>query len=55
MVFFDQFKTFKMPTIKFEKIFAVFMIPIALLKELEPRQTSHGIVGYPASDVGKKV
>ena len=30
MIFFDQFKV---PTIKFRKCFAEFMIPIALLKE----------------------
>ena len=30
MIFFDQFKV---PTIKFGKCFAEFMIPIALLKE----------------------
>ena len=31
MIFFDQFKV---PTIKFGKCFAEFMIPIALLKKL---------------------
>ena len=31
MIFFDQFKV---PTIEFEKCFAEFMIPIALLKSL---------------------
>ena len=32
MVFFDQFKV---PTIKFGKYFAEFMIPIALLKKFD--------------------
>ena len=36
MIFFDQFKV---PTIKFGKCFAEFMIPIALLKSLEAKNS----------------
>ena len=37
MIFFDQFK---MPTIKFGKCFAEFMIPIALLKKFGSQEVA---------------
>ena len=41
MIFFDQFKV---PTIKFGKCFAEFMIPIALLKKIGSQEVSLYIV-----------